>query len=153
MANILWPSSAKTRARVPATVVLPEPPLPTIAIFIVGAFDALSRADRSYAWSDDAHRNSHGRGIVQPLIGNELVLARDHWRGDLNGKIAICVDRCLRGFHLHAFPNQYDGSRASFEAIAVTPHMNENWPSSTYCMSRSMPLLPSTQPLGSKHMK
>src|SRR5262249_47793225 len=71
MANILWPSSAKTRARVPATVVLPDPPLPTIAIFIVGAFDALSRADRSYAWSDDAHRNSHGRGIVQPLIGNE----------------------------------------------------------------------------------
>src|SRR5262249_46042548 len=71
MANILWPSSAKTRARGPATVVLPDPPLPTIAIFIVGAFDALSPPDRSISWSDDAHRNSHGCGIVQPLMGNE----------------------------------------------------------------------------------
>src|SRR5262249_57585855 len=107
MANILWPSSAKTRARVPATVVLPDPPLPTIAIFIVGAFDALSRADRSYAWSDDAYRNSHGRGIVQPLIGNELVLARDHWRGDLNGKIPISFDPCLPAVHLPPSPTQY----------------------------------------------
>src|SRR5262249_6228833 len=35
-ATTCWPRSARTRASVPAMVVLPEPPFPPIAIFIVG---------------------------------------------------------------------------------------------------------------------
>ena len=34
IARTLQPSPARMRARVPATVVLPDPPLPTVAIFI-----------------------------------------------------------------------------------------------------------------------
>src|SRR5262245_59879784 len=52
-ATTRWPRSARTRASVPATVVLPEPPFPPMAIFIVlrryrngGAVARMTRAER-----------------------------------------------------------------------------------------------------------